>query len=127
MDPDVQKLQIDARNKEVAAADAKAKAATLAAQKLKAKPVTASTEADEEAGEEMHPEGCKCTDCVQHPEKCKCGCQDHEEASEEKHDWKDCECEKCKRARYIADHVDREDWPADMKESTQITNFIKAI
>lgn len=73
-----------------------------------------------EAGEEMHPEGCKCTDCVQHPEGCKCGCQGHEEAGEEAHD-EDCPCQQCEWERAHKHH--------DMShnESTQITNFIKAL
>jgi hypothetical protein len=50
-----------------------------------------------------------------------------EDAEEKKHNRKTCSCEKCKRARYIADHVDREDWPNDMKESTNISNFLKSI
>lgn len=52
---------------------------------------------------------------------------DDEDAEEKKHNWKTCSCEKCKRARYIADHVDKDEWPNNMKESAQITNFIKAI
>ena len=50
-----------------------------------------------------------------------------EDAEEEKHNWKTCSCEKCKRARYIADHVDKDEWPDNMKESTNIANFLKAI
>ena len=51
MDPDVQKLQIDAHNKEVAAADARQKAAALVAQKIKAKPVLASDDEEERGWE----------------------------------------------------------------------------
>jgi hypothetical protein len=50
-----------------------------------------------------------------------------EDAEEKKHNWKTCSCEKCKRARYIADHVDKDEWPNNMKESTIISNFLKAI
>jgi hypothetical protein len=61
--------------------------------------------------------------------------RDSEEAGEEKHDpskgWRGgCPCDRCKKTRYIADNVsDEKDWPEDMtqNESTQITNFIKAI
>jgi len=50
------------------------------------------------------------------------------EDAETKHNWKTCSCEKCKRARYIADHVeDKKEWPSDMrKESTNIANFLKS-
>ncbi len=51
MDPDVQKLQVDAHNKEVAAAEAREKAAALVTQKIKAKPPVLASD-DEEAGEE---------------------------------------------------------------------------
>ena len=50
-----------------------------------------------------------------------------EDAEEKKHNWKTSSCEKCKRARYIADHVDKDEWPDNMKESTNIANFLKAI
>jgi hypothetical protein len=50
-----------------------------------------------------------------------------EDAEEKKHNWKTCSCKKCKRSRYIADHVDKDEWPDSMKESTNIANFLKAI
>ena len=54
--------------------------------------------------------------------------EDSEEAGEEKHNWRECDCEKCKRARYIADHVsDKNDHPDSMKESAQISSFIKSL
>jgi len=83
-------------------------------------------EAASEAGEEgTHPEDCKCTDCVQHPTGCKCGCHD-EDAEAKSHSWSpSCDCPKCQAA--YARENERRRKAGLSHESTQITNFIKAL
>ena len=101
---DVQKLNqvaqvaaIDAAKKKAAAAEAAAK---LAEDQAKAAPA----QQNEEAGEEgAHVDGCMCKACIDHPEGCMC---------------KECETEEMPgHGHFTQPH----------SESTQITNFIKAL
>ena len=128
----VEDLKKKAQMAAATAASAQATAAQAEAKKAqdKAKAIQSGQEVEEEAGEEgTHPEGCKCTDCVQHPEGCKCGCQDHneeEDAEAKSHSWSpSCDCPKCQAA--YAKQNERRRKAGLSYESTQITNFIKAI